>query len=131
MAIYNGRQTLEITDQDAWSSIECDMTIFMNIVLLRSSHKDWRECPVCGTRNYPRDNSGKLVVDWYVIMLLNDDTVHLSTDSWSCDRRVQSEDNINTSTQIVGAYKVDLELRNIRIYKHVGPLTYHNKSRYC
>ena len=128
MAIYDGRKTLEITDQDVWSSIECDMSIFMSIVLLRSSNKDWRECPVCGTRNYPRDNSGQFVVDWYVKMLQIDDGVHLSADSWSCDRRLQSEYNINTSTQIVAAHDVDLELRNIRIYKHVGSLTYHNKS---
>ena len=70
MAIYNGGETLEITDQDAWSRVECGMTIFMNIVLLRFSDKDWRECPVCRTRSYPRDNSGKLVVDWYVMMFL-------------------------------------------------------------
>ena len=134
LAIYNGRETLEITDQDMWSSIECDMTIFMNTVLLQSSDKDWRECPVCHTWNYPRDNFGKLVVDWYVIMLLIDDAVHLfADDSRSCDRRLQSEDNINTnmdSTQTGGIYKKDLGLeliRNIRIYKHVGSLIYHNK----
>ena len=132
MAIYNGRETLEITDQDAWSSIECDMTIFMNIVLLRSSRKDWRECPVCRTRNYPRDDSGKFVADWYVMMLLTDDAVHLlSADSWNCDRQLQSENNTSIdSTQIVGAciQNLDLELiRNIRIYKHVGFLTCHNK----
>ena len=73
MAIYNGIETLEITDQDAWSSIERDMTIFMNIVLLRSDYKDWRECPICYTKNYPQDNSGKFALDWYVIILLIDD----------------------------------------------------------
>ena len=131
LAIYNGRETLEITDQDMWSSIECNMTIFMNIVLLRSSHKDWRECPVCRTRNYPQDSPGKFVVDWYVIMLLIDDAVYLTTDSWRCDRRLQSEDNINSSTHRVQANKEALRLeliRNIRIYKHVGSLIYHNKS---
>ena len=39
----------------------------MNIVLVRSSYEDWRECPVCGTKNYPRDNSGKFALDWYAI----------------------------------------------------------------
>ena len=132
MTIYNGRETLEITDQDAWSSIECDTTIFMNVVLLGSSDKDWRECPVCRTRYYPRDNSGKFAFDWYVLMLQIDNAVRLSTDSWSCDRRLQSEHNINTSTdstQTAMIYKEDFELiRNMRIYKDVGSLTYHNKS---
>ena len=59
MAIYNGRETLEITDQDAWSSIECGTTIFMNIVLVRLSS--------------PRDNSRKFSLDWYVMMILTDD----------------------------------------------------------
>ena len=131
MAIYNGRETLEITDQNAWSSIECDMTIFMNILLLRSSDNDRRECPACRTRIYPPDNSGKFLVDWYVMILPIDDAVHLSADSRNCDRRLQSEDNINTtinSAQVV--QKRDLELiRNIRIYKRVGYLTY-NKSQY-
>ena len=132
MAICNGRETLEITDQDAWSIIERDMTIFMNIVLLRSSRKDWRECPACRTRNYPRDSSRKIVINWHVMMLLMS-TYLLMINSWSCDRRLQSEDNINASTdntQIVGVYQENLGLeliRNIRIYKHVGSLTYHNK----
>ena len=105
----------------------------MNVVLLRSFEKDWRECPVCRTRNYFRDNSGKFVVDWYVMMLLVGDAVHLYADSWSCDRRLQSEDNFNTSidsTQIAGVYGNNLEVElilNIRIYKHVASLTYHNK----
>ena len=73
LAIYNGIETLEITDRDAWSSVECGTTIFMSIVLVRSKHKDWHECPVCHANNYPRDNSGKLALDWYVMMLQNSD----------------------------------------------------------
>ena len=105
----------------------------MNVVLLGSSDKDWRECPVCRTTNYPRDNSGKFAFDWYVLMLQIDDAVYLSTGSWSCDRRLQSEHNINNtstdSAQTITIYKEDFELiRNMRIYKDVGSLTYHNKS---
>ena len=73
LAIYNGTETLEITDQNAWSSVECDTTIFMNIALVRSRYKDWYECPVCHTKNYPRDNSGKFARDWYAMILLIDD----------------------------------------------------------
>ena len=57
--------------------------------------------------------------------------VHLSANSWSCDRWLQSEDNVDTSidsTQMVQVYERDLELiRNIRIYSRVGSLTYRNK----
>ena len=73
MAIYNGRETLEITDQDAWSSIECGTTIFMNIVLVRSNYEDWHKCPLCYTKNDPQKISGKFALDWYVMMLLIDD----------------------------------------------------------
>ena len=59
MAIYNGIETLEITDQNTWSSIESGTTIFMNIALVQSNYKDWHKCPVCHRKNYPRDNSGK------------------------------------------------------------------------
>ena len=132
LAIYNGIETLEITDQNVWSSVECGTTIFMNIALVRSNYKDWRECPVCRTTNYPRNNSRKFALDWYVTMLLVDDAVHSSADSWSCDRRLQSEDNINRSiagTRVVE--KRDLELiRNIRIYNRVGSLIYCNKWQY-
>ena len=67
LAIYNGIETLEIIDQNAWSSVECGTTIFMNIALVQPKYKDWCECPVCRTKNYPRDNSGKFALDWYVI----------------------------------------------------------------
>ena len=73
MGIYNGRETLEITDQDTWSSIERGSTIFMNLVLVRSIYKDWRECPGCHTKHYPRHNSEKFALDWYVTMLQIDD----------------------------------------------------------
>ena len=72
LGIYNGIETLGITDQNAWSSLECGTTIFMNIAMVRSNYVDWRQCPVCRTKNYPRDNSGKLALDWYVMMLLID-----------------------------------------------------------
>ena len=127
LAIYNGRETLEITDQNVWSRIECNMTIFMNIVLLWSSDNNWRRCPACHTSHCPRDNSGKFIVDWYISMLLIDDAVHLSADSWNCDRRLQSGNNINDSlyrAQVVN--EKDLELIcNIHIYKRVASLTYH------
>ena len=45
----------------------------MNITLVRSNYDDWRRCPVCCVKNYPRDNSGKFALDWYVMMLLIDD----------------------------------------------------------
>ena len=73
LAIYNGIESLEITDQNAWSSVECGTTIFMNIAMVRSNYKDWRQCPVCLAKNYPWDNSGKLALDWYVTMLLIND----------------------------------------------------------
>ena len=73
LAIYNGIETLEITDQNAWSSLECGTTIFMNIAMVRSRFVDWRKCPVCSTKNYPQDDSGKFALDWYVTMLLIDD----------------------------------------------------------
>ena len=73
LAIYNGIETLEISDQNAWYNVECGTTIFMNITLVRSIYRDWRECPVCYTKNYARDNSGKFALDWYVMMLLIDD----------------------------------------------------------
>ena len=73
LAIDNGRETLEITGQDAWSSIERGTTIFMNIVLVRPSYKNWCECPICHTRNYLRDDSERFIIDWYVMMLLIDD----------------------------------------------------------
>ena len=73
MAIHNGIEALEITDQNAWSSVECGTTIFMNIALVRSNYKDWHECPVCHAKNYPQDNSGKFALDWYVMILLIDD----------------------------------------------------------
>ena len=68
LAIYDGRETLEIADQDVWSSIECGMTIFMSITLLRSAHKDWRECPVCHLRSRLRDSSEKFIIHWYVMI---------------------------------------------------------------
>ena len=73
LAIYNGVETLEITDQNAWSSVGCGTTIFMSVTWVRSSMADWRICPFCRTKNYPRDNSGKLTLDWYVMMLLIND----------------------------------------------------------
>ena len=45
----------------------------MNIALVPANYKDWRECPVCQTKNYPRDNSGKFALDWYVMMIVIDD----------------------------------------------------------
>ena len=75
LAVYDGRETLEIANQDVWSSIECGMTIFMNIALIRSSYVDWRKCPVCHTNNYCRDNTGKFALDWYVLILLIDANV--------------------------------------------------------
>ena len=45
----------------------------MNIALVRSNYEDWCECPVCHVKNYPRGNSGKFALDWYVMMLLIDD----------------------------------------------------------
>ena len=127
LAINNGRETLEITDQNAWSRIESDMTIFMNIAVVRLPSKDCRQCPVCHARNYPRDNSEKFIIDWYnMMMLLIDDLSTYSADSWNCDRRLQSEYSICNSingTQVAGDYK-DFELiRNIRIYRQVGFLT--------
>ena len=81
LAIYNGIETLEITDQNVWSSVECGTTIFMNIALVRSNYKDWRECPVCRTTNYPRNNSRKFALDWYVLnlmmLLIDDASVYL------------------------------------------------------
>ena len=53
LAIYNGIETLEITDQNVWSSVECGTTIFMSIILVWSKHKDWHKCPVCHANNYP------------------------------------------------------------------------------
>ena len=73
LAIYNGIETLEITDQNAWSSLECGTTIFMNIALVRPNYVDWRGCPVCNAKNYPQDDYGKFALDWYVTMLLIDD----------------------------------------------------------
>ena len=68
------------------------------------------------------------------MMLLNSDWqgVHLSADSWNCDRQFQSEDNINTSIYSTQAFQErDIELIcNIHIYQYVGPLTHHNKSQY-
>ena len=50
----------------------------MNIAMVRPNFVDWRQCPVCYTKNYPRENSGKFALDWYVTMLLIDDvSTHL------------------------------------------------------
>ena len=125
LAIDNGKQTVEITDQNAWSRIECGMTIVMNITVVRMAYKDWRKCPVCRARNYPRDNSEKFTIDWYNMMLLIDD-VHLSVDSSNCHRRLQGDHSIENSingTEVADDYEKDFEfIRNIRIYRRVGSL---------
>ena len=74
LAIDNGRETLEITDQNAWSSIECGTTIFMNIVLVRGPYGDWDKCPICDTKNYFHDYSAKFTIYWCVIIFLVIDT---------------------------------------------------------
>ena len=63
LAIDNGRETPDIPGQNVWSSIECGMTIFMNVVLVLPAVKDWRQCPICRTRNYLRDGSDEFTID--------------------------------------------------------------------
>ena len=67
------------------------------------------------------------------MMLLVGDAVHLMLIAGVVTDDCKVKDNFNTSidsTQIAGVYGNNLEVElilNIRIYKHVGSLTYHNK----
>ena len=103
----------------------------MNIAMVRSNYVDWRQCPVCRTKNYPRDNSGKLALDWYVMMLLIDNvsTYLLIAGIVTGDCKVKIISIVLAFTaQTLQVYQRDLELiRNIRIYRRVGSLTHHNK----
>ena len=70
LAIDDGRQSLEIANEDVWSSIECGTTVFMSLALLQAGHKArWHECPVCFVKNHLRNSSENFITDWYAVIL--------------------------------------------------------------
>jgi len=70
LTIDNGREHLELADQEGWTStIQSGMTIVMSIIMTqviygRAPRKC--QCPFCDCWNSLKGNSGKSVIDWWV-----------------------------------------------------------------
>jgi hypothetical protein len=70
LTIDDGREHLQLTDQEAWTStIRGGMTIVMSILMLqevRETTPTKYQCPFCDCWNKLKGNNGKSSIDWWV-----------------------------------------------------------------
>ena len=67
LTIDDGREHLQLTDQEGWAStIQCGMTIVMNIVMSQWFNRAIYKCPFCECWNSLKGNNGKSSIDWWV-----------------------------------------------------------------
>jgi len=67
LTIDDGRQLLQVTDQEGWSRIvERNMTIVMSIIMTQAAFRKKYQCPFCDVWNRLKDNDEQSSMDWWV-----------------------------------------------------------------
>ena len=65
LTIDDGRQLLQVTDQEGWSRIvERNMTIVMSIIMTQAAFRKKYQCPFCDVWNRLKDNDEQSSMDW-------------------------------------------------------------------
>ena len=70
LTIVDGREHLQLTDQDVWTStIQGGMTIVMSVIMTQQVYETnptRYQCPFCDCWNGLQGNTGKPSIDWLV-----------------------------------------------------------------
>lgn len=71
LTIEDGREYLELTDQEGWSNIiQCGTTVVMNVIMTQMTQEVYErsvtrcKCPFCNCRDGLKGNDGKSSVTW-------------------------------------------------------------------
>jgi len=65
LSIDDGKEQLQLTTQQAWSSIvQCGTTIVMSVVMAQRAYQKEYKCPCCDCWNKLKENYGQSRVDW-------------------------------------------------------------------
>jgi len=107
LSIDDGKERLQLTTQQSWSSIvQHGTTVVMSVIMAQRAYQKKYKCPCCDCWNILKGNYGQSRIDWWVLDICLE-PLSSSTLSRSCKRQFRVTRTRQKFYQRVGTNEVE------------------------